>query len=139
MTKQLFIIILLLAAISPVFSQEEPQKITIRKESNLAKASYDNLEFKLTAQDKYGNVVNHAVKSFELHYRISNKKIKMMISYSESLTPEMLNELKKLKEAKKIFFTKIMAEDEFGNAVRLPDVIEIQFPDCKIKQELKRQ
>jgi len=64
MTKQLFIIILLLSAISPIFSQEEPQKITIRKESNLAKASYDNVEFKLTAQDKYGNVVNHAVKSF---------------------------------------------------------------------------
>ena len=50
----------------------------------------------------------------------------------------MLSEFKKLKEAKKIFFTKIMAEDEFGNLVCLPDVIEMQFPDCKMKQDLKK-
>jgi S-adenosylmethionine hydrolase len=137
--KKILFIIIGLFILSPIFSQEEPQKITIRKESNLAKASYDNVDYKLIAQDKYGNIVNHAVKSFELHYRINNKKIKMMISYSESLTPEMLEEFKKLKEAKKIFFTKIMAEDEFGNVVRLPDVIEVQFPDCKIKQNLKKQ
>ncbi|MBK6833409.1 MAG: hypothetical protein IPG89_03675 [Bacteroidetes bacterium] len=137
--KKILFIIIGLFILSPIFSQEEPQKITIRKESNLAKASYDNVDYKLIAQDKYGNIVNHVVKSFELHYRISNKKIKMMISYSESLTPEMLEEFKKLKEAKKIFFTKIMAEDEFGNVVRLPDVIEVQFPDCKIKKDLKKQ
>ncbi len=137
--KKILFIIIGLFIMSPIFSQEEPQKITIRKESNLAKASYDNVDYKLIAQDKYGNIVNHVVKSFELHYRISNKKIKMMISYSESLTPEMLEEFKKLKEAKKIFFTKIMAEDEFGNVVRLPDVIEVQFPDCKIKKDLKKQ
>lgn len=137
--KKILFIIIGLFIMSPIFSQEEPQKITIRKESNLAKASYDNVDYKLIAQDKFGNIVNHVVKSFELHYRISNKKIKMMISYSESLTPEMLEEFKKLKEAKKIFFTKIMAEDEFGNVVRLPDVIEVQFPDCKIKKDLKKQ
>jgi len=137
MKKILFIFIGLII-ISPIFSQEEPQKITIRKESNLAKASYDNVEYKLIAQDKYGNIVNHAVKSFELHYVEKKKKLKIFKSYSELLTPEMLEEFKKLKEAKKIFFTKIMAEDEFGNVVRLPDVIEVQFPDCKIKQELKK-
>lgn len=136
MLKPLFIIIVLLFAFN-AYSQEEPQKITIRKESNLAKASYDNVEFKLIAQDKYGNVVNHAVKSFELHYVEKKKKLKVFKSYSELLTPEMLDEFKKLKEAKKIFFTKIVAEDEFGNVVRLPDVIEVQFPDCKVKQELK--
>lgn len=137
MLRLLFIAISISCAL-PCFSQEEPQKITIRKESNLAKASYDNVEFKLTAQDKYGNVVNHAIKSFELHYIEKKKKLKVFKSYSESLTPEMLEEFKKLKEAKKIFFTKIIAEDEFGNVVRLPDVIEVQFPDCKIKQELKK-
>lgn len=137
MLKLLFITIVLLTG-SPLFSQEEPQKITIRKESNLAKASYDNVEYKLIAQDKYGNIVNHAVKSFELHYVEKKNKLKVFKSNSESLTPEMLQEFKKLKEAKKIFFTKIIAEDEFGTSVRLPDVIEVQFPDCKIKQELKK-
>jgi len=136
MIRLLFIAIFFSLSL-PAFCQEEPQKITIRKESNLAKAMYDNVDFKLIAEDKYGNVVNHAVKSFELHYVEKKKKLKVFKSYSESLTPEMLEEFKKLKEAKKIFFTKIMAEDEFGNVVRLPDVIEVQFPDCKIKQELK--
>jgi len=137
MPKTAFIVIFLLFELA-VFSQEEPQKITIRKESNLAKASYDNVEFKLIAQDKYGNVVNHAIKSFELHYVEKKNKLKVLKSYSENLTPEMLEEFKKLKEAKKIFFTKIMAEDELGIVVKLPDVIEVQFPDCKIKQELKK-
>jgi len=137
MFKFLFTIVSLFLALN-IWSQEEPQKITIRKESNLAKASYDNVEFKLIAQDKYGNIVNHAIKSFELHYVEKKKKLKIFKSYSESLTPEMLEDFKKLKEAKKIFFTNIIAEDEFGTSVRLPDVIEVQFPDCKIKQELKK-
>lgn len=137
MYKFLFTIASLFIALN-TWSQEEPQKITIRKESNLSKASYDNVEYKLIAQDKYGNIVNHAVKSFELHYVEKKKKLKIFKSYSESLTPEMLEDFKKLKEAKKIFFTNIIAEDEFGTSVRLPDVIEVQFPDCKIKQELKK-
>lgn len=137
MYKFLFTIASLFIALNS-WSQEEPQKITVRKESNLSKASYDNVEYKLIAQDKYGNIVNHAVKSFELHYVEKKKKLKIFKSYSESLTPEMLEDFKKLKEAKKIFFTNIIAEDEFGTSVRLPDVIEVQFPDCKIKQELKK-
>jgi hypothetical protein len=36
-----------------------------------------------------------------------------------------------LSEAKKIFFTNIIAEDEFGNLIKLPDVIEMHFPRCK--------
>lgn len=136
MLRLLFIAIFFTISLT-AFCQEEPQKITIRKESNLAKAMYDNVDFKLIAEDKYGNVVNHSVKSFELHYVEKKKNLKVLKSYSEFLTPEMLEEFKKLKEAKKIFFTNIMAEDEYGNVVRLPDVIEVQFPNCKIKQELK--
>lgn len=133
------LILISLTYFFPVFSQDEPEKITIRKESKLAKAAYDNVEYKLTAFDKYGNVVHHAIKSFELHYVEKKKKLKVFKSYSDALTPEMLEEFKNFKEAKKLFFTKIIAEDEFGNVVQLPDVIEVQFPDCKIKQDLKKR
>lgn len=133
-----FLTILLLIIGSLTCYSQEPATITVKKQTNLAKATYDNVEYKLIGMDRFGNVVNHAVKSFELHYVEKKKKLKVFKSYNETLTPEMLAEFKKLKEAKKIFFTKIMAEDEFGNLVRLPDVIEMQFPDCKMKQDLKK-
>lgn len=130
---------LILFGICPflLLAQEEPAKIKVVKESDLAKAVYDNVEYKLVALDKFGNVVEHAVKYFEIHYVGKKKKLVIFKSNSEYLTPEMLDDFKKLKEAKKIFFTKIIAEDEYGNKVKLPDVIEVQFPDCKIKKELQ--
>ncbi|MDP2387919.1 MAG: hypothetical protein Q8M29_16215 [Bacteroidota bacterium] len=135
MVKISIIFFFILASV--VCFSQEPATITVKKQSDLAKATYDNVEFKLIAMDRFGNIVDHSIKSFELHYVEKKKKLKVFKSYNETLTPEMLSEFKKLKEAKKIFFTKIMAEDEFGNLVRLPDVIEMQFPDCKIKQDLK--
>ena len=137
MGKGLIILFLLISSFAG-FSQE-PATITVKKQSDLAKAAYDNVEFKLIAMDRFGNLVNHAIKSFEIHYVEKKKKLKIMKSYSENLTPEMLEDFKKLKEAKKIFFTQILAEDEFGNLIRLPDVIEVQFPECKVKQDLKNK
>jgi hypothetical protein len=119
------------------YAQDEPATIKVVRQSNLAKAAYDNVEYKLTAIDKYGNVVDHAIKSFEIHYLEKKKKVKIFRSSGESLTPEMLEDFNKLKEAKKVFFTQIMAEDEYGNVVRLPDVIEVQFPICKMNKEHK--
>lgn len=136
MTKVLIILFFIFGSF--VGFSQEPATITVKKQSDLAKATYDNVEYKLIAMDRFGNIVDHSIKSFELHYVEKKKKLKVFKSNNETLTPEMLSEFKKLKEAKKIFFTKIMAEDEFGNLVRLPDVIEMQFPECKIKQDLKK-
>lgn len=136
--KLKFFILTSLLICSLIGFAQEPATITIKKQTDLSKAVYDNVEYKLVAMDRFGNVVNHAIKSFEIHYVEKKKKLKVMKAYSAHLTPEMLEDFKKLKEAKKIFFTNILAEDEFGNMTRLPDVIEMQFPDCKIKQELKK-
>jgi S-adenosylmethionine hydrolase len=136
MGRSLFTLFLLLFPLFQ-YAQEEPATIKVVKQSNLAKAAYDNVEYKIAAIDKYGNVVDHAIKSFEIHYLEKKNKVKIFKSSSESLTPEMLEDFKKLKEAKKIFFTQIIAEDEYGNIVRLPDVIEVQFPICKLAKEHK--
>jgi hypothetical protein len=119
-----------------VFSQEqEVDKITVKKESNLVKAFFDSNELKLIAQDKYGNIDHHAIRSFEMHYEVKKKKLKVMKSSSMFLTLDMLHDLSTLKEAKKIFYTKIIAEDQNGILINLPDLVEIHFPKCK--QNLK--
>jgi len=118
--------------VTTTFSQEQViDKITVKKESNLVKAFFDNNDLKLIAQDKYGNIDHHAIRSFEMHYEIKKKKLKVLKSSSAYLTIDMLHDLTELKEAKKIFYTKIIAEDQNGNLVNLPDVIEMHFPRCK--------
>jgi hypothetical protein len=125
----LFFVLLFSAML--VAQDQEIAKITVKKESNLVKAILDNNELKLIAQDKYGNIHPHSIKSFELHYEVKKKKLKVLRSSSAFLTNEMINDLHGLQEAKKIFYTKIVAEDQNGNLVNLPDVIEMHFPRCK--------
>ncbi|MFL5751850.1 MAG: hypothetical protein ACJ76F_00465 [Bacteroidia bacterium] len=111
-------------------AQEDVETIKVKKVQQLVKAEYDNTQFMLVAIDRFGNPKEKAVRSFELHYAIK-KKLYRFISYDNKLSPEMLANLKELKKAQKIFFTKIKAEDDAGHLVELPDVIEVHFPDCK--------
>lgn len=131
-----FLLLLQFFSVKNLISQENGiDKITVKKESNLVKAFFDNNELKLIAQDKYGNIDHHAIRSFEMHYEVKKKKLKILKSSSMYLTLDMLHDLNTLKEAKKIFYTKITAEDQNGILVNLPDVIEMHFPRCK--QNLK--
>ena len=131
-----FLLLLQFFYVKNLISQENGiDKITVKKESNLVKAFFDNNELKLIAQDKYGNIDHHAIRSFEMHYELKKKKLKILKSSSMYLTLDMLHDLNTLKEAKKIFYTKITAEDQNGILVNLPDVIEMHFPRCK--QNLK--
>ncbi len=43
----------------------------------------------------------------------------------------MVNSLNKLKKIAKIFFTDIMFNDHNDYLLRLPDVIDVWFPNCK--------
>jgi hypothetical protein len=117
---------------SSLFSQENQiDKITVRKQSVLLKAIYDYDELKILAQDKYGNIKHDAIRSFEMHYETKWHKSKRLKSPDSYLSSEMRSYLGELDEAKKIFFTNIIAEDEFGNFIKLPDLIEMFFPKCK--------
>lgn len=140
MGKWLYISIMFICSFRIIAQDEEPAVIKVEKQSLLVKAVYDNDAYKLDCLDKYGNVVGHSIKYFELHYLEKKKKLKILKSTSEYLTPEMIDNFNKFKEAKKIFFTNILAEDSNGNTVRLPDVIEMQFPsNCKVKQDLRQK
>jgi hypothetical protein len=111
------------------FSQE-PQTIKIKKESNLSKAVLDNTESKLMAVDRFGNPRENKIVTYKLYVK-GKRDTKEFQGYSNNLTPEMVTFLNKQSSAVKIFFTEISAEDDNGHLVKLPDVIEVWFPDCK--------
>ncbi len=120
------------------YAQEQPaESIKVTKVEQLVKAEYDNTQYKLVGIDRFGNPKLSAVRSFELHYNLNGNLYKY-VSYSSGLTPEMLESLKKLKIAQKIFFTKIKAEDDNGHLVELPDLIEMHFPDCPKNKKKKK-
>jgi hypothetical protein len=136
-TKFLFcfsslIIICQILFVNQLFAQDNQiDKITVRKETVLLKAIYDYDEQKILAIDKYGNIRHDAIRSFEMHYESKWHKSKSYKSSDSNLSYDMKLYLGNLSEAKKIFFTNIIAEDEFGNLIKLPDVIEMHFPRCK--------
>lgn len=109
-----------------VYSQE-PISIKVRKEQSLVKAYFDNTELRLSAIDKYGNPKNNKILSFKLWVKGNNRSI---AGFDNALNSEMIQELNRQKKATKIFFTEIVAEDDEGHSVKLPDLIEVWFPQC---------
>jgi hypothetical protein len=110
-------------------SDDEPKTIRIKRESNLAKAQFDNTEMRLFVIDRFGNPRDNEILAYTLHVK-TKKGVRAFKGGSNALTGEMINFLNKQKEAAKIFFTDITALDEMEHPVKLPDVIEVWFPDC---------
>ncbi|MBP9069093.1 MAG: hypothetical protein KBG47_06270 [Bacteroidia bacterium] len=123
-----FILIFSLFTLS-VSAQEPVGTIKIKREQNLVKAVFDNVEYKLMAIDRFGNPQENTFASYTLWIK-EKKSTKKFAGYSNTLTPEMLKELKSLKRATKIFFTNIKVNGDDEHLVDLPDVIDTWFPDC---------
>ncbi len=109
---------------------QEPNVIKIKKESNLVKAVFDNVDLRLMAVDRFGNPRDNQIVSYKLWIK-GKGDAKGYQGYSNNLTPEMTKELNKLKKAAKIFFTEIQVKDENDHLQKLPDVIDTWFPNCK--------
>ena len=120
-----------------MFLAQEPETIRFKKESNLVKAVFDNTDPKLFAVDRFGNPRENRILSYKLYVK-TKKETKQFEGSSNTLSGEMLNYLNKLKSATKIFFTEITVEDEAGHPLKLPDVIDTWFPDCKNCEPKKR-
>jgi hypothetical protein len=119
-------------------AQDEPQTIKVRKESNLVKAVFDNTELKLIVVDRFGNPRENKITSYKLYVK-GRKDTEEFSGYSNSLNSEMIKCLNKQNKATKIFFTTIFAQDDDGHLVKLPDVIETWFPDCKSCESSERK
>jgi hypothetical protein len=126
--KQVFIIFCFIC-VKNSFSQQ-PVTIKVKKESNLVKAVFDNTDFKLMAIDRYGNPKDNKIVGYKLYVK-TKKNTKEFTGFNNSLTPEMINYLNKLKLAAKLFFTEINVQEDDTHLIKLPDVIETWFPNCE--------
>jgi hypothetical protein len=113
---------------SSVLCAQEPTPIKVKRESKLVKMYFDNTEYKLIPIDRFGNPQDNAVKSYKFWIKGQDG---FLPGYDNSLTPDMIKALKKVKKAAKIYFTEINVEDENGHLLKMPDVYEVWFPDCK--------
>jgi hypothetical protein len=127
MKKLLFIFSLLALCVN---AQEPVGTFKIKREQNLVKAVFDNIEYKLIAIDRFGNPQENTFASYNLWIK-EKRGMKKFVGYSNTLTPEMLKELKSVKKAVKIFFTNIKVNGDDEHLVDLTDVIDTWFPDCK--------
>ena len=126
--KIIFKIAFLFFCVSNLLGQE-PQTIKVKKEQNLVKAYFDNTELKLMAIDRFGNPKENKITGYKLW--IKERDGKPLSGFDNKLNAGMVNELNKQKKATKIFFTEISVEDDNGHIIKLPDVIEVWFPNCK--------
>ncbi len=112
-----------------VRAQQTPPTIKVKKTEDLVKAEFDNVNLKLVAVDRFGNPRETSVVSYVLWIKETPEK--PYTSKTFALTSEMLQALNTCKSSTKIFFTNIIAQETDGHQVKLPDVIDVWFPDCK--------
>jgi hypothetical protein len=124
------LLLILFIFILKAYAQEPLGTIKIKREQNLVKCVFDNIEYKLTPIDKYGNPKENEIASYVLWIK-EKKSTKKFAGYSNSLTPEMLKELRTQKRAVKIFFTNIKVKTDDDHLADMPDVIDTWFADCK--------
>lgn len=119
--------------------EDEPKTIKIKRESNLAKVVFDNTELKLIVVDRFGNPKENRIMAYKLYVK-GQRDTEEFSGHSNRLNSEMIKCLNGQNKATKIFFTGISAEDDNGHLVKLPDVVEVWFPDCRNcdKQRKKR-
>lgn len=132
MKKVLFLVfpMLVFTSMTLCAQDEEPKVIRVKKESTLAKVVLDNTEGKLVVVDRYGNPRENRVLSYKLYVK-GKRSTEQFQGYSNRLDPELIAHLNKQGQASKLFFTEISVEDENGHLIKLPDMIEVWFPDCR--------
>jgi hypothetical protein len=124
-----FVVLSFFLCLEKVIAQE-PKVIKIKKESDLVKAVFDNVDLRLMAIDRFGNPRDNKIVSYKLFIK-SAKETKEFSGFNNSLTGEMVNTLNKLKKTAKLFFTDIIVNEDNDHLLKLPDVIDVWFPNCK--------
>ena len=117
---------------------QEPGTLKIRKESNIIKAYFDPTELRLIAIDRFGNPQENRIVGFKLFVK-AKRSTNGFEAFSGTLTPDMIAYLNNLKTASKIFFTEVMAKDENNALLKLPDVIEVWFPNPGSQNQNKKK
>jgi len=127
--KFICILFLLCVCSLRIASAQEPQTIHVKKESDLSKVVFDNTELKLMVVDRFGNPRENKIASYKLFVK-GRRETREFAGYGNRLSHDMVDCLNKLSSATKIFFTEISVRDDDDHLVKLPDVIDVWFPDC---------
>lgn len=110
-------------------AQQDPRTFKVKKESNLAKAVFDNVDLRLMVIDVYGNPKDNNIVSYKLYVK-NKRETKVFDGFNNQLTGEMVTYLNKQTKAVKIFFTNVTVKDDNAHLINLPDVIDVWFPSC---------
>ncbi|MDI1354557.1 MAG: hypothetical protein PSX36_06550 [bacterium] len=140
LVRNLFCYLFFVGTLAPLqlLRAQETETIKIRKESNLSKVVLDNTRDLLLVIDRFGNPKDNKIVSYKLFVK-TKKETREFQGYSNRLTGEMVTYLNKQTKATKIFFTEITAKDDDEHLVKLPDLIDTWFPDCKNCDPLKKK
>jgi hypothetical protein len=136
--SRLLAVFFLLVIHSSSYAQDEPATIKFKKESRLSKAIFDNTVPQLLVIDRYGNPTEAQLVSYRLYVK-TKSETREFLGYTNKLTGDMINYLNRQRSATKIFFTELSAKDESGHLVKLPDVIDVWFPQCENCDKKKRR
>lgn len=112
-----------------IAAQQEPRTFKVKKESNLAKAVFDNVDLRLMVIDVYGNPKDNNIVGYKLYVK-NKRETKVFDGFNNQLTTEMVSYLNKQTKAVKIFFTNVLVKDDNAHLINLPDVIDVWFPSC---------
>lgn len=127
--RYLFLLASVLFQFGNSFFGQEPKTIKVKKESNLSKAVFNNADLRLMVVDRFGNPKDNKIVSYKLYVQ-TKRETKEFMGFGNALNGEMIACLDKLPKATKIFFTEISAKDDEEHLTKLPDVIEVWFPEC---------
>ncbi|MDQ3046614.1 MAG: hypothetical protein M3R27_03630 [Bacteroidota bacterium] len=100
-------------------TSENRGTVHIKKKGQISKVHFDDVNYRLIALDRSGNVLDSAVVSFEMSVTIKG------IAYKEStvgssLSYQMQQLLGRCDRTSKIFFDKIKAKDNYGTVIDMP-------------------
>ncbi len=99
---------------------QQTDTLRVKKKTNLLKAEFDNISFKVFAVDRFGNPKENVIQSFEIHFNLNGSGRNYVCS-SAWLEEEMINEIRKTHQSMELSFTEVKALSESGEIIRLPD------------------
>ena len=114
-----------------LFSQEEIEKIKVKKENPFVMADFDETKYKVIALDKYGNPHEDVVQSFVVSFQDSKGHFKLAV-VGNTFPEKTIKYLKKRERATNLCIKEIQAIDSEGHPQIVPDKCGILiYPDCK--------
>lgn len=121
--KFIYIFSIVLFSVNSIAQNSTNEKrgtIRVRKTGDLVKIMYDNVNYRLIGVDRFGNLLENAVVSYQVMVTIQGVFHSEKIVGS-TLSTSMQNTLSRCGERTPVYFKKIKAKDKNGSLLDMPD------------------